>query len=159
MTNGSDLESESKSAPLRTSCVRACARARVWISVLAPPTRSLLRDVSGRMSPTVSSCRNGSAETGASVWALLWQNQQKQPESNSVPRQTHWHCHPDPRSLPEPEGKTNYRLQLWACACFPAIYFHSLNRLPTPGTVKPLLETQLVLPLGGKLIKKKKKLK
>lgn len=124
LTTERDLGSESNTVLLHASYayVRVCLRVRACVCVLAPPTRPLLRDVSGRMSPIVFSCRNGSAETRASVWALLWQNQQKHPESNSLPRQTHWHCHSGPRNLPEPEGKTNYRVELWSLSVFPAIF-------------------------------------
>lgn len=119
--------------------MRACVSARLCPRVSPTSTRILLRDVSGWMSPIALSCRNGSAETGASVWALLWQNQQKHPESNSLSRQTHWHCHPDPGSPPEPEGKKNDRLQLWSmCACVFFVFFFSclyfVYRLPSPGS-------------------------
>ena len=147
-------------------CVPACLRACAHVFVSKPRPHALSsRDVSGRMSPIAFSCRNGSAETGASVWALLWQNQQKHPEPNSLPRQTHWHRHPDPRSLPEPEGKTEptlWTLDLASlCVCvfffysYIFFFFLSLNRLPTPGTVQISIggKHSLLVPCGSNLNK------
>lgn len=125
------------------ACLPACVCACAHVFVCKPRPHALSsRDVSGRMSPIAFSCRNGSAETGASVWALLWQNQQKHPEPNSLPRQTHWHRHPDPRSLPEPEGKTeptlwtldiaSVRLCMCVCVFLLQLYFLFLSFFKSP---------------------------
>lgn len=58
---------------------------------------------------------DGCAEAGATLWALLWQQQQERLQQDAVPRQAHGRGSQSPGGSPEPQGAFSPRACVARC--------------------------------------------